>query len=297
MKLINNISIAVAMAMLSTPLFAHAQIKNAKTETVSIEGNSPNCKKMIEAAANKKGVAQVNWNAQTKKATLTYNSKTTTKEAVLKRVALAGFDNDAYNAPAEAYMALSKECQYKGTMHAVNHGPKEGMDHSKMDHSKMNPGNHQAAKNNTVAASVAATSKLEPLYNAYFAINNALVQTDAKTANQKSGAFASMVKTVKMGELTEAEHNVWMNVMKDLTKQADALKAATGIEKQRAAFAPLSQTMYTLMKSSKSPYKVYYNHCPMYNGGANWLSKEEGIKNPYFGSGMLTCGFTKETIQ
>ena len=37
----------------------------------------------------------------------------------------------------------------------------------------------------------------------------------------------------------------------------------------------------------------------MANGGkgANWLSKENAVKNPYYGSQMLTCGSTVETIK
>jgi hypothetical protein len=37
----------------------------------------------------------------------------------------------------------------------------------------------------------------------------------------------------------------------------------------------------------------------MYNNGkgANWLSKEILIKNPYYGSQMLSCGKTVETIK
>ena len=31
--------------------------------------------------------------------------------------------------------------------------------------------------------------------------------------------------------------------------------------------------------------------------GGNWLSKESGVKNPYFGSRMMTCGSTLETIE
>jgi len=31
--------------------------------------------------------------------------------------------------------------------------------------------------------------------------------------------------------------------------------------------------------------------------GANWLSKESSIKNPYYGSKMMRCGSTVETIK
>ena len=71
------------------------------------------------------------------------------------------------------------------------------------------------------------------------------------------------------------------------------------VAKQRSAFAALSEGIYTLAKVSKQDTPVYYQHCPMYNGGkgANWLSKENEVKNPYYGSQMLTCGSTVETIK
>jgi len=57
--------------------------------------------------------------------------------------------------------------------------------------------------------------------------------------------------------------------------------------------------MYDLIKTTKPETPVYYQHCPMANGGkgANWLSKENAVKNPYYGSQMLTCGKTVETIK
>ena len=32
------------------------------------------------------------------------------------------------------------------------------------------------------------------------------------------------------------------------------------------------------------------------NNGADWISKEKEIKNPYYGDEMLTCGSILETI-
>jgi hypothetical protein len=61
----------------------------------------------------------------------------------------------------------------------------------------------------------------------------------------------------------------------------------------------LSKNMYTLMKASNLEKPVYYQHCPMYNdgNGANWISKENVVKNPYYGSQMLSCGKVVETIK
>jgi Cu(I)/Ag(I) efflux system membrane fusion protein len=43
---------------------------------------------------------------------------------------------------------------------------------------------------------------------------------------------------------------------------------------------------------------VYSQFCPMAdnNNGADWLSLEKQISNPYFGDKMLRCGRTKQTI-
>ena len=86
--------------------------------------------------------------------------------------------------------------------------------------------------------------------------------------------------------------------MKDLTANAEKIAVAKDVTKQREIFALLANNMYELAKVSKQETPVYYQHCPMYNNGkgANWLSKEEAIKNPYYGSKMLTCGSVQETI-
>ena len=44
---------------------------------------------------------------------------------------------------------------------------------------------------------------------------------------------------------------------------------------------------------------LYIQHCPMAdeNKGADWLSMEKEILNPYFGKSMLTCGEVTGTIK
>ncbi len=53
----------------------NAQIKNSKTETVKIYGNCGMCESIIEKAGSIKKIAKVDWDQETKMATLTYNSK------------------------------------------------------------------------------------------------------------------------------------------------------------------------------------------------------------------------------
>ncbi len=140
---------------------------------------------------------------------------------------------------------------------------------------------------------------LQPVFDAYFNLKDALIRSDAKEAGEKGQVLADALAKVNMAQLEVNEHMVWMQSEASLKKDAQRIASAKDIGKQRAAFASLSAEMYTLMKASGTGTVTYYQYCPMYNGGegAYWLSKENGIKNPYYGSSMLTCGKTIETIR
>jgi copper chaperone CopZ len=109
----------MVMTLLLSVTFASAQIKNKTTETVQINGNCGMCKKTIEKAANIDKVAQVNWNANTRTAILTYDKKKTNADAILKRIAEAGYDNEKFVAPDAAYDQLHGCCQYDREKQAV----------------------------------------------------------------------------------------------------------------------------------------------------------------------------------
>ncbi|MCB6062692.1 heavy-metal-associated domain-containing protein, partial [Flavobacterium psychrophilum] len=97
MKLISKILVAITVLLSFTS--CNAQIKNAKTETVKVYGNCDMCEKTIEKAGNLKKIAKVDWNLDTKMATITYDSKVTNQDAILKRIALSGYDSDKFLAP------------------------------------------------------------------------------------------------------------------------------------------------------------------------------------------------------
>ena len=153
----------------------------------------------------------------------------------------------------------------------------------------------------TIATSAQNTSKeaaLNPTFNAYFAVKEALVQTDAKTTATKAKDLLTAMNAVKMGALSTIAHKAWMKTMKDLKADTDKIASTNDIKKQRSAFTSLSTNMYTLMKTTESKTPVYYQYCPMANNGkgGTWLSTDKAIKNPYFGSQMLSCGSIKETL-
>lgn len=65
-------------------------------------------------------------------------------------------------------------------------------------------------------------------------------------------------------------------------------------------FELISDSIYKLVKELDMSKPVYRHrqHCPMadQDRGANWLSKEEAIVNPYFGESMLGCGEVQRKI-
>lgn len=81
----------------------------------------------------------------------------------------------------------------------------------------------------------------------------------------------------------------------ELLKHTALIYGTKDIKVQREHFAPLSMSIIALAKSSKlSASPIYVQYCPMKK--SSWLSSEKSVKNPYYGSAMLTCGKVTETI-
>jgi hypothetical protein len=290
-----SIILMTAVALFSTAI-ANAQIKNATTETVKVYGNCSMCETTIEKAANNKNISKADWNEETKMATITYDSKKTTVDAVLKNMALAGYDSPKYLAPDEAYNKLPGCCKYERESKPVTK-----VDHSKMDHSKtaMKHDEHAGHDMQTQSKDQQEANQLQPVFDNYFSVKDALVKTDGATASAKAATLLLAIKAVKMETLKADEHTAWMEWEKNIKSHAQAISETKDVATQREHFSSLSTGIYILTKSAKSNLQVYWQNCPMFNDGkgANWLSKESAIKNPYYGSMMLTCGKTIEEIK
>ncbi len=282
----NSLSkILVALTLMLSFNATYAQVKNATTANVKIYGNCGMCEKTIENAGNLKKVASVDWNKDTKMATLTFDSKKTNQDEILKRIALAGYDSDSFLAPDDVYENLHGCCKYD---REAKTPLKEsaGMDMHK---------NHME----TMTVEAAQGKSLDLVFHNYFAVKDALVQTDAASASKNATALLAAIGAVQMDQLEMDVHMVWMKVMTDLNKDVKYIADTKDILKQRDRFITLSKDMYTFLKISKTNTPVYYQFCPMANNGkgANWLSKESAIKNPYYGSQMMSCGKVVETIK
>lgn len=140
-----------------------------------------------------------------------------------------------------------------------------------------------------------ADAQLQSVYDAYFTVKDALIKSDAKLTSAKANDLLAAITAVKMDKLKSNEHTAWMKVVKKLSADAKSISTTSDLKKQRETFKSLSKNTYELIKVSKSTEVVYKQYCPM--ADADWLSKEKAVKNPYYGSSMLTCGNVVETIK
>jgi hypothetical protein len=283
MKLVSITLVAITVLLSLT--VCNAQIKNSVTEKVKVSGNCGMCKTKIEKAGSLKNTAKVDWDADTQMATLTYDAAKTNQDEILKRIALSGYDSEKFLAPDNTYSKLPGCCQYDRVAKVAVKTEVVAEEH----------GNHE----NLSETEVQKTNQLKAVFDNYFAVKDALVKTDGNTASIKATELLSAINAVKMETLTTDEHTVWMKVLKNIKEDAEHIADTKDVQHQRDHFNTLSKNIYDLIKVSKQESPIYLQHCPMANDGkgADWLSKENTVKNPYYGSMMLSCGKVVETIK
>lgn len=132
-------------------------------------------------------------------------------------------------------------------------------------------------------------SRLSQVLQSYYSVKDALVKGDAGAASAGATAFIKNLNGVSYKLISEGNVNV-------LLHDAGTIADAKNLNAQRNAFANFSTNMTTVAKALKlSDKPVYIQYCPMKK--ASWLSREQTIKNPYYGSAMLSCGEVTDTIQ
>nr|WP_288811599.1 DUF3347 domain-containing protein [uncultured Sphingobacterium sp.] len=280
MRILNNI---ITAGLLCVSIFTYGQHNTMTTQTVKISGNCGMCKKTIEKAGNSAD-SKVDWNEDNQTANVSFDASKTSLDVVLKNIALAGYDNEKYLAPATTYAQLHGCCQYERTLSAPPANPEN---------------TPESKEESTGSSSVAKAGNFQVIYDQYFQLKDALVASDRKTVATGAAKLASLLTTLKSTDLTAAEQQAWKTQAIAITQYTKTLQEAENLAKQRVAFVSLTEEVYKLAKSSKPTLLVYQQKCPMFNDGkgATWLSLNKDIKNPYYGAQMLTCGSTIQTIQ
>lgn len=172
-----------------------------------------------------------------------------------------------------------------------------GHDHSGMDMGVR--GSHdEKSGSGPVSVSSQAKKALQPLYDAYLQWKDALAGDNFSAGQKAASSMKKELEKIDMGLFQGEAHKTWMGYQSKLDNSLQHVEHFTDIEVLRQAFQAVSVVMIDMTnKFDPLQETIYVQHCPMAdnNKGADWLSYEKEIRNPYFGSSMLTCGeVTKE---
>lgn len=158
---------------------------------------------------------------------------------------------------------------------------------------------HSSHQSKTTALNTDSTTKaavtsgssqqqLSQMLSTYYNIKNALVAGDAGSAASNADEFLRTANSIDYKVISEGNITI-------LSKDAGKISGTKDLKKQRGYFANLSSNMAIIAKAVKlGSQPIYLQYCPMKK--AAWLSSEKLIRNPYYGSTMLTCGEVTETL-
>jgi Cu(I)/Ag(I) efflux system membrane fusion protein len=152
---------------------------------------------------------------------------------------------------------------------------------------------------NKTTISTDAKKALQPLFENYFKMKSALANDNYESAKESGMAVKAAVENMDMNLFGGDAHTLWMQQSTALSESLQHIEHLGEIKSLRDNFISISNAMIALTESfDPMESAIYIQHCPMAdsNKGADWLSQEKGILNPYFGESMLTCGEIKKKI-
>jgi len=147
------------------------------------------------------------------------------------------------------------------------------------------------------AISVSSSNSTSGIIDAYLAVKDALVSDDQNSASAKSADLVSALRAYEISSSKANDPEELERLQMEAVRISESLSSGD-IVAQRENFQMLSGIMKDLLKIAGTDRTLYHQYCPMYknNTGGMWLSASEEIKNPLFGSSMLTCGRVEQTM-
>lgn len=141
---------------------------------------------------------------------------------------------------------------------------------------------------------------IDGIVSGYLKLKNALIKDDSKDAANASKSIAATLNDAGTNTLDSKLKKKYNDIAVDAKEHAEHIGNSAGkIDHQREHFAMLSKDINDLIKTFGTKQKLYQDYCPMYNEGKSgyWISETKEIRNPYYGSEMLSCGRIVEAIQ
>ncbi|WP_091263475.1 DUF3347 domain-containing protein [Gillisia sp. Hel1_33_143] len=138
-------------------------------------------------------------------------------------------------------------------------------------------------------------AKAEAILKDYFNLKDALVGDDNDKAKELGATLASTLGNFDASSYSDSEQQELKDIMEDATEHAEHI-SESDIAHQREHFKIISKDVTDMVAITGTENTLYQLFCPMYDGGSNWLSMSKDVKNPYYGSKMLTCGEMQKEI-
>lgn len=139
----------------------------------------------------------------------------------------------------------------------------------------------------------ANTATIDAVVTDYLNLKTALVNDDSKTARNHAEQLAKRISSMDVTGYDDEKSETLAEDLETIFLQAKIISTAD-IATQRMEFKALSHSVSELIDMTGSTKTLYTQFCPMYDGGTAWLSDSKEIRNPYYGSEMLTCGYVKD---
>ena len=157
-----------------------------------------------------------------------------------------------------------------------------------MDDKPMNEDDEMAMNNGQDA-------KAEAILTDYFKLKDALVADDNAKAKELGASLATTLGKLNISEYTDTQQSDLKDIVEDAVEHAEHI-SESDIAHQREHFKVLSKDVTDMVAITGTENTLYQQFCPMYDGGSAWLSTSKDVKNPYYGSKMLTCGKVQKEI-
>ncbi len=129
----------------------------------------------------------------------------------------------------------------------------------------------------------------------YLSIKDALVKDKSDEAADAGSKLVSALEGFNISSYPNSEQSELKDIIMDAKEHAEHISESP-IEHQREHFKILSKDVSDMVAITGTKQKLYEQFCPMYDKGSAWLSASNEVKNPYYGSKMLTCGKVQREI-
>jgi FlaG/FlaF family flagellin (archaellin) len=146
----------------------------------------------------------------------------------------------------------------------------------------------------------------------YHSMKNAFVDADAPRVKTHTASFIRLLDSIPLDELkkdTAVIYQSALTTVDDIRSNAQSILQQSDITEMRKDFSMVTEMLYPAFFKTINyeGENLYLQHCPMaFDGdkGANWISDNVQIVNPYLGKNhpkyrgtMLECGEVMDTIK